>query len=408
VKLGVDPRTIAKWETCPELRQEVETQQLLDVLLQQANDRVKARFALLHQAVQHTPSKPAPAPQTHERTDDDMNRRDLLRLFTMAGAVIATPALDQVVDIERLAAARRSGQVDTEVVAQYEKLNEHLWQVFMLANSKGKVYPLVQDHLSTLVDSLQRATSTATHQRLCVLTGDLFQLAGEIFFDGNRYTDAAHCYSLAASASKEAGHFDLWACAMTRHAFIGVYEREYRKAEPMLDLAASLARRGDNSLSTRQWVAVVRAETLAGLNDFDGCQRALDEAEQVLGMTGRIHNGGWLRFDGGRLPEERGTCYVTLRRPDLAEQVLTEALTPALPVRRRGNVLVDLAALGLQQGDVDQVLDYGNAAVELARQTGSGVIAQKLRGLQPQLAPLARDGRIASLNHDITTLATAS
>jgi tetratricopeptide (TPR) repeat protein len=330
----------------------------------------------------------------------------MLRLFSMAGAVIAAPQVEQKLDLDRVAS--RTGRPDNETATQYETLNGHLWQVFMLASSKSKVYPLVQDHLGALVNALQRSSTGDTHQRLCALAGDLFQLAGEIHFDANQYTDAAHCYTLAASASKEAGAYDLWACAMTRHAFIGVYERDYGKAAPMLDLAANLARRGDSHLSTRHWVAAVHAETLAGLGDFDGCQRALDAAEKVRSMPGRVHNGGWLRFDGGRLHEERGTCYTTLRRPDLAEAALTDVLAHNLTTRRRGSVLVDLAALGIQRGDRDQMLDYGRTAVELARSTGSGVISQKLRGLQKQMADMPSDDRVRALYHDINELAAAS
>lgn len=404
-RLGVDPRTVAKWEGNPALRQCPDSQQMLTVLLWQAPDHVKARFAHLLQQ-QATQPQPVPPPPQQEWTDDDMNRREMLRLFTMAGAVIATPQANQPIDIDRI--ANHAARPDAETVTQYETLNTHLWQVFMLASTKRKVYPLVQDHLTTLVDALQRSTTEATHRRLCALAGDLFQLAGEIHFDGNAYTDAAHCYTLAASASKEAGAYDLWACAMTRHAFIGVYERQYATAAPMLDLASTLAKRGDSSLSTRHWVAAVHAETLAGLGDFNGCQRALDDAEQVRHLTGTIHNGGWLRFDGGRLHEERGTCYTMLRRPDLAEQVLAGALAHNLTTRRRGGVLVDLASLGVQRGDRDQTLDYGRAAVELARRTGSGVIAQKLRGLQEQLVDLPADDRLRGLHNDINELAAAS
>lgn len=402
-RLGVDPRTVAKWEGNPALTQCPEQQQILDIHLWQAPDHVKARFALL---LQQQATKPQPAPAPQEWTDDDMNRRELLRLFTMAGAVIAAPGADQALDLDRLTS--RTGRLDAETAAQYETLNSHLWQVFMLASSKAKVYPLVQDHLAAIVEGLQRSTTDATHKRLCALAADAFQLAGEIHFDANQYTDAAHCYTLAASASKEAGAYDLWACAMTRHAFIGVYERDHAKAAPMLDLAAQLARRGDSSLSTRHWVSVVRAETLAGLGDFDGCQRALDAAEQVRDLAGPSHNGGWLRFDGSRLHEERGTCYIALRRPDLAEQVLTDALAHQLTTRRRGGVLVDLATLGIQRGDRDQTLDYGRAALELARRTGSGVIGHKLRALQSQMAALPSDDGVAALDNDITELATAS
>src|SRR6202035_624278 len=100
----------------------------------------------------------------------------------------------------------------------------------------------------------------------------MFQLAGEIAFDGNRYAAAAHCYTLAATAAREGEAPDLWACAMTRHSFLYVYSRDFPASEPMLDLAAAIARRGDQGLSTRQWVSAVHAQALAGRRDFKGCQ----------------------------------------------------------------------------------------------------------------------------------------
>jgi hypothetical protein len=49
------------------------------------------------------------------------------------------------------------------------------------------------------------------------------RLDSETLVDSNAYTDAAHCYTLAASASNEADAFDLWACALTRHAFVSLF-----------------------------------------------------------------------------------------------------------------------------------------------------------------------------------------
>src|SRR5262245_15207500 len=111
-------------------------------------------------------------------------------------------------------------------------------------------------------------------------------------------SDAAYCYNLAATSSKEADAFDLWACVMTRHAFIEMYERRFDKAAPMLELAARLARRGDEALSTRYWVFSVQAQAFAGLGQLAACQRALDAAEQVRELSDDSSNGGWLRFDG--------------------------------------------------------------------------------------------------------------
>ncbi|WP_199240313.1 MULTISPECIES: hypothetical protein [Kribbella] len=262
---------------------------------------------------------------------------------------------------------------------------------------------MVQGQLDVLVAALQEARGSAIHHRVCELASDLFQLAGEILFDGNQYT-SAHCYALAAQAAKEAGALDLWACALTRHAFISVYDQKFDRAAPMLELAAGLAQGGDYALSTRHWVSAVQAEVFAGLGELTACQRALDQADEVHALTGTSQNGGWLRFDGSRLPEERGTCYVALRRPELAEAALDDALGQNLSSRRRGGVLVDLAALGLQRRDLDQLLVHSNAALNTARQTDSGVIARRLDGLRPYLVPHLKDPRVRQLNSEISAV----
>jgi len=56
------------------------------------------------------------------------------------------------------------------------------------------VLPLVNDHLTVITSRLRNAREAARRE-LCALASDLFQLSGEIFFDQNRYTDAAHCYT---------------------------------------------------------------------------------------------------------------------------------------------------------------------------------------------------------------------
>jgi hypothetical protein len=115
--------------------------------------------------------------------------------------------------------------------------------------------------------------------------------------------------------------------------------------------------------------------------------------------------GGWLRFDGSRLAEERGTCYAALGRTDLAAEALTDALRTTTSLRRRGSILTDLAALGVQVRDLDQVLEYGGQAADLAEQTrSSGYIGRKLQGLRQELAPLLSDPRAAQLSDRIAQL----
>ncbi|WP_329426044.1 helix-turn-helix domain-containing protein [Streptosporangium sp. NBC_01495] len=411
-RLGVDRSTIVRWESgCtepqpyirPKLAKLLEiTPSELDALL------VPSLPTEQIPTVVTAPLRPTVALVHVAQGDgldagelDDMNRRQLLRALSVAGTFVALPSTDTGMDINH---PRLSDAVDLE---EYETLNAHLWKVFLLSKSKRVVYPLVRQQLGLLTASLERSHSATTHQRLCGLVGELFQLAGEVFFDSNRYTDAACCYTLALSACREAKAYDLWACALTRHAFIGMYERRPAETSPMLAVASQVAQRGDSHLSTRYWVAAVQAETHAELGDMDGCKRALDSAEEVHTLGGQVHNGGWLRFDGSRLAEEQGTCYVKLGRPDLAEVALTDALGQGLSLRRQGSVLTDLALLGLQNRDVDQVLECGGKALELGRQTGSGYIGRKLQGLQVKLAPLLADGRVSELNDRIAALVRA-
>jgi len=329
-------------------------------------------------------------------------RREVLRLASVAGALLVSQPGEPPLDWERLEYFSRTSRLDSVTIEDLARLNSRLWRVFAAVKRKRTTLPFVREQLDLLTDALRRPHGEDVHKRLCVLAADLFQLAGEIFFDSNQYTHAAHCYTLAVAASKEATAFDLWACAMTRHAFIGIYERQFDKSSSMLELAAGIASRGDSTLSTSQWVQVVRAQSLAGLGELDACQRALDMSEQVQQLTGRVHTGGWLRFDGSRLAEERGACYVELGRHDLAEVALIQALNQDLSARRRGSVLIDLAMISVQRRDPECLVMYAGAALDTARQTGSGVIGRKLQSLQDQLTPFLSDSHVRYLSEQIT------
>lgn len=336
----------------------------------------------------------------------DMKRRELLRLLNMSGVLLSMPPDDGTIDWDRVSSLGQGRHLlDQTAVEELAAVNTRLWAAFGEADIKAAAATLVDQQLAALMTSLRRSHRTKVHERLCAVTADLLQLAGEIAFDASRHVDAAYCYSLAATASKEAAAYDLWACTMTRHAFISLYEREPRQAAAMLDLAASLAARGDSALSTRHWVQAVRAQALAGTGDIGGCQKALDAADEVHGLTGPAHNGGWLRFDGSRLAEERGTCYVELKRPDKAEPALRTALSRRLSPRRRGATLTDLAMVGVLQRDVHKIVMYGDAALDIARQSGSGVVSSKLHGLRGQLAPFAYDSHVRYLDTQIKALA---
>ncbi|MFS8199517.1 helix-turn-helix transcriptional regulator [Streptomyces sp. CWNU-52B] len=396
--LGVDRTTIGRWESgrvAPQPPQRRGLAATLEVSLQELDVILKPPRAAGQENAGHQ-SSVSPS----EGDSDEMIRREFLRILTVSGALNALP----VEEAEALTEGVRRG-----APADFTRMNRHLWQVYRLARSKNSVCLVVRDQLTMLNEAL--AGNHGSARPLLRAAADLFQLAGEVAFDGNRYADAAASYSLAASAGKDAEAYDLWACALVRHAYVDMSEKRYRQTAQMLDAAGRLADRGDSSLATRQWVASVQAEAYAGLGDLDACERALDRAESVRDLGADSVNAGWLRFNGARLAEERGSRYVQLGRLDLAENALRDALgqtalAAGQSYRRRGAVLAGLAAVGAKRRDIDQVVEYGREAVELARSSGSGYVARRLQALRDEFAPVSRDHRVAELGAEIAALHT--
>ncbi|XVU29048.1 transcriptional regulator [Actinoplanes sp. CA-054009] len=326
-----------------------------------------------------------------------MYRRELLRLLGLAGTLIY---LSPATDADDRHAARRSGDLK-----ELREFNTHLWQIFGLATSKHLVYPLAQDQLQVLIDRLDAARSEAEHRQLCILASELFQLTGEIFFDSDLYADATHCYNMAASAAKEAGAYDQWACALTRNGYVSLYHQQYDQAARILHAAGRIAARGDSQLATRYWVASVQAQAAAAQQHVEGFEQAWSLAEQITGVRHLVNPGGWLRFDGSRLDEERGACQLTLGQSELAAGALGNALQRSVSPRRRSSLLVDLGVVGLRRHDADEVLQHAHAAVDIAEESRSpGYLGRRLRSLQAQLDPFMSDPRIVSLDDRITAV----
>lgn len=398
--LGVDRTTVGRWEAGRTTPQPTLRPRLADVL-QLSLDELDTLVSQLARA--KGPVRTSSASDHHGSGDiDDMIRREFLRVIAVAGALSSLSPSD--------AQALAEG-VERGACEDFTRTNTHLWQVYQLARSKSSVYPIVHDQLGTLTRTLE-THSEADANALCGAAGDLFQLAGELAFDNGRYTDAAASYTLAASASREAKSYDLWACALVRHAYVGMSGGQYKEAAGVLSAAEKIAKRGDSELSTRYWVASVQAEAYAGMGQLKACEGALDEAEKVVDLPGFAASSGWLRFDGSRLAEERGARYVQLGRLDLAEAALTgalrqHALAEGQSFRRRGAVLTDLAAIGAKRHDAGQVVTFGREALALARASSSGYVARRLRGLRAEFSPLANDGRVAELGAEIDALSTS-
>jgi len=306
-QLGIDRTTAGRWElgkTEPCLYIRPKMCDLLKVTPDELDDLLVLREE--HQETSPPTSTPVVIGQVVTEAQptgegNDMYRRELLRLLSLAGTLMVLPPPANA-DVQDWAA--QADEADD--IEQHALLSGHLWQVFALSKSKRLVYPLVHDQLKLLVKQLDQVHAAQARHQLCVVACDLFQLAGEICFDSNRYTDAAYCYTMAVSAGREARCYDRWACALTRQAFVNMYDHEYSEATTVLSAAARIAKQGDSQLSTRHWVAAVQAEAHAGSGDRAACERALAVADEVRDLTNPARPGGWLRFDDSRLADQRG------------------------------------------------------------------------------------------------------
>lgn len=334
---------------------------------------------------------------------DDMKRRELLRLLSVAGSALMLPV---DLDWERIGSAlAHPARMDASAIQGLETMNRQYWQAYRAASKKSAILDDVLAHLNDLTQALREVRTASQLTQLCVLAADLAQLCGEIFFDATSYAEAAQCYTFAASAAREAKAHDLRACALVRHAFLPIYDQHFDQALPLLRSAEIIAQHGDSTLVTKYWVAMVSAEAYAGLGALDDCRQALDLAEGVHSARNGM-NGTWLRFAGERILEERGSCFVKLRKPDLAEPVLQEALLlHPTPTRRRGMVLSDLALAAAHSGDVERACILGSEVIQIAQAGSSGVLKKGLNVLQAQLTPFKKHGAVKDFNAQIQLLA---
>jgi len=329
----------------------------------------------------------------------EKNRREVFHLLRSAGAALVLPFLD--LDWERtLDAFIKPSQLDEVVLNNLEAIQSHLWSLYLVASVKPSVLNGALGQLKMLVQFLRDPHPASAHLKLCLLASEISQLVGELFFDMNDHDAAQSCYVFAAAAAKEAQSYDLWSCALIRHAFLPLYREHHKEALSILREANTLARRGDSSLPTRYWVAAIEAEAQSGIQDLSACQDALDRAQGVQDLKGA--NPLWVRFDGSRLPALRGACYVRLGQPELAVPTLQEALRHFVkPDRKRGMALTDLAAAAIQRGNVEQARDCVDKVVSILTQGPSGFLQEELRALPRRVEPMAQTRAVQAVDQYI-------
>jgi transcriptional regulator with XRE-family HTH domain len=140
-RLGVDRSTIVRWErgdtepqpwARPKLAEalQVSVDQLVDLL--EAVPRPNASTSMQPVVVAHSSQRgDRSADQEGTPEFNDMNRRELLRLMSMAGTLVAVSGIEDALDWERLDYfAGGAHQLDPAAIEEYATLNSHLWRAW--------------------------------------------------------------------------------------------------------------------------------------------------------------------------------------------------------------------------------------------------------------------------------------
>ncbi|HJT55330.1 MAG TPA: helix-turn-helix transcriptional regulator [Ktedonobacteraceae bacterium] len=358
---------------------------------------------------------------TQELESQDMNksRREFIQRTSGAiGTALFVPSYELLISslVDRLTMAlARPSSLDETMLTYLEQRTARYWR------DRNDSILASYDLLSYVLEDLQKVTRLLegsllpkVRSYLCSIAGEIAMLVGELFFDMSDYRDARSFHALAIRAAQEANNEVLQAVAWGRKSFAWTYGGNAPAALLCIQEARHLAEQNSNT-TVKAWLAAVEAEIRANLYDLESCRVALDGAECVQDRKYAEEDCYWIHFDRSLLAGYRGICFLRLHDPKdarrafllkEAQQSLEEALALLDPVlmRRRPNLLTDLAGTYIRQGEIEVACDYTLQAVTLIAQIKSPVVFQRLVTLRRDLDQWENTPQVQNLDEHLTPL----
>lgn len=277
-----------------------------------------------------------------------------------------------VAEPPQLTHLRAGSRIGESTVAQVEQrvhqlrlLDDHL--------GGGDSYQTVAAELSATATLLREASHTEPiGRRLLVAVGELAQLAGWVASDAGRHRHAQHLYLTGAWAAHAGG--DIAGAANNLSCLSYQMANNGDPGEAVL-LAQTAATRAKTAPATVQALLAERvAWASARADEPIGCQRALDQAQELFTNRRPEHDPMWVYWlDASEMQIMAGRCWTQLRRPLRAVPVLRQATAGYGPDRAREAALYLswLAEALLDAREVDEAAETALTALTLANSTAS-------------------------------------
>jgi len=347
------------------------------------------------------PSLRATVEEPNHDEDDDVRRRNLLKV---AGVTAATAGSGLLADTpwQRLMDAVDKGRpVDTATIQLMQDRTADLFDTQYTVPAQH-IFDALTEHRATLTTLLGNARTDATREPLAIMIGETEALIGWLHFDLGQANEATNAWRATMKIAKKTGDRTLAAYTLGNWSYLAGSRNDIVPAVRLLRQAEEYVP-GSTAPATRSWIAAREAEELSRLGDETAALRSLERAFTAFDFarprTERVWTGF---FTANRLGGLTVSTYITLNHRDAtaAADFLLASLSPTNN-QSRAIALADLTTLAVRTKDFDRANALVGDAIDVTVRTGTSIARQRLLTLASELTTSSDRGATGALHDQI-------
>jgi tetratricopeptide (TPR) repeat protein len=369
-----------------------------------------------HQAKSETPSTQSYASDTVQEVDSvqgelHMNNGRRNALQQLVAVSIPAPLWERLLN-----ALDKPSSIDEPTLTMLEAQVQECWQLQprVLNVVSYNLLQYVEGRLAITTSLLEGSLLPRQRVRLSHMAGELALILGVMYLNLHMYEQAKRYLQASIEAAKEANNAPLQAVSLGRLSFALVYNDQTNTAKANLALSllqeAQRLTAQDDMRVLRSWLAAREAEVQANLHHEHESLAALERARVVrsdvgLGMEKGTHpeDPYWTNYDQLLAQGYQGVCRLHLGQLQDAETILTEAANLQSPTRmyHQPIILVDLASVCHQQGDLAKACDYARQALLMTHQTLSPMHLERVLTFRQEIDAWSPEQAVRDLDRQI-------
>ena len=309
----------------------------------------------------------------HDRPGGNLTDVDRREFFGVAAAILGEVALDPGSaraweGLTTAAVVEAAG----EVIPRYRRLDG--------AVPSAELLGVVQAHLQLTLQLSGDAHTPWARHRLAAAASEAASFAAWLHLDVDDLPTAQQRYRLAIEI---AGRSEMPLLAGYQLGSLASLITESGDPTQALALLRAAERQLPRPVPTiaMAWLSSLRAAAHATAHETLAAERALDAAHRAVGGEQDEPVWPWLTpFGADKLAAGRGICEVRLGRPLAAVEALEAALSSdTVTIRRRGELLVDLAAAHARRREPGPTCEALGQALTVATKRQSPFLMARIR-----------------------------